>query len=218
MSSNVTADGIPGHIQDKSTKNDNVTVRKIWDLSSCFNHVCQDPILPLFSSYFCFFNLLLFRNCPNVHIGIVELHSLFQNLGLKEESSKCLPLTLEKVQAHHRKMQSYSLQTIFLREGRKEGRSLCGDELSAFAGADFPTSLVFIRQPFAAGNHIGLFWTLISRRASLHVCVCVFRRHYVVFKLAGFPPELVYPPSSPLVCNWQCLTQLVTRPCLVLSC
>ena len=102
-------------------KNDKVTVRKIWDLSSCFNHVCQDPILPLFSSYFCSFNLLLFRNCPNVHIGIVELHSLFQNLGLKEESSKCLPFALEKVQAHHHKMQSYSLQTIFLREGRKEG-------------------------------------------------------------------------------------------------
>ena len=38
-----------------------------------------------------------------------------------EESSKCLPLALEKVQAHHYKMQSYSWQTIFLWEGRKEG-------------------------------------------------------------------------------------------------
>ena len=38
-----------------------------------------------------------------------------------------------------------------------------------------------------------------------------------MYKLVGFPPELVYPPSSPLVCNCQCLTQLVTRPCLLPS-
>ena len=51
----------------------------------------------------------------------------------------------------------------------------------------------------------------------MYFCVCVFRRYYVVYKLVGFPPEQVYPPSSPLVCNCQCLTQLVTRPCLLPS-
>ena len=159
-----------------------------------------------------------FHNCPNVHsTGHWHYRNNFPLLNLQKRKVSNDYLLHLKISGTPPK-QRFCLQTIILGEGRKEGRSLCGDELSAFAGADFPTSLVFIRQPFAAGNHIGLFWTLISCRASLYVCVYVFWRYYIVYKLVGFPPELVYPPSSPLVCNRQCLTQLVTRPCLVLSC
>ena len=86
LSSNVPADGIPGHIQDKSTK-------MIWSLSeeyfiyhlvsTMFVRTRFSPFFP--PTYFCSFNLFLFHNCPNVHIGIVELHPLFQNLGLKRK-------------------------------------------------------------------------------------------------------------------------------------
>ena len=142
-------------------------------------------------------NLGLKRNVSNVYLLHIKR---FRHTTVRCKASVCKPSSWEK-------------------EGRKE---LVWRGVVRFFWNGLPHKPGFHQTIFCSTKsyckYSKYWYSNISCRASLYVCVCVFWRCYVVYKLVGFPPELVYPPSSPLVCNCQCLTQLVTRPCLVLSC
>ena len=131
--------------------------------------------------------------CPHWHRRTTFPPKSLQNLGLKEESSKCLPLALEKVQAHHRKMQSYSLQTIFFGEGRKEG---VGVGMS-FSWDRLPHKPGFHQTTFCSRKS---YWIILNlnflQSQFVCLCLCIFNILCCV-QVGWVSPRTGLPPFLP---------------------